>query len=359
MAGQSVKSSKYITMEAKPLGKVVAVPGIGTPKNAQTKPKTMFVKMDLRPVRRPLLNQPQAEFVERIHCINCNSTRVSEISHGRFSDPPLVDFSEADPWGECPVPYLQKAEWVLVRCSDCQQMFHKRILNAEWNERRFTTWMSADAIKEFEDRRGKASASKKFDRARGYVEHILRIEKFTRSIRGDQPIRLLDFGCGFGDFVFTCKGFGFEAVGVDRAAPRIKGAVVKIYRSLNDLSGTEPFHAITLFEVLEHLDEPATILKQLAERLMSGGLLIVETPDCEGVSGLKTRKDYDLIHPLEHINAFTHETLISIAERHGFRHIKKRGPVHVTAERIRVLKREAKHLLGRDGISTQLYFHKT
>ena len=121
----------------------------------------------------------------------------------------------------------------------------------------------------------------------------------------------------------------------------------------------EPFHAITLFEVLEHLDEPATILKQLAERLMSGGILILETPDCKGVTGIKTRKDYELINPLDHINAFTHETLISIAERQGFRHIKKRGPAHVTAERIRVLKGEAKHLFGRDGISTQLYFNKT
>lgn len=306
-----------------------------------------------------MLTQRQAEFVERSHCINCSSTRISEISRGRFTDLPLADFLAADPWGESPVPYLQEAEWVLVRCSDCQQMFHKRILNAEWNERRFTTWMSADAIKEFEKQRGSASASNKFDRARGYVEHILRIEKFTRSIRGDRPVRLLDFGCGFGRFVYTCERFGFEAVGVDRATPRIEGAVVKIYNSLNDLSGAEPFHAITLFEVLEHLDEPATILKQLAERLMSGGLLILETPDCKGVTDLKTRKDYEMIHPLEHINAFAHETLKSIAERHGFRHIKRRGPAHVTAERIQVLRREAKHLLGRDGISTQLYFHKT
>jgi 2-polyprenyl-3-methyl-5-hydroxy-6-metoxy-1,4-benzoquinol methylase len=305
-----------------------------------------------------MLTQQQAEFIERRHCINCNSTRLAEISHGRLADRPLADFLEADPWGESPVPYLQRAEWVLVRCSDCQQIFHKLILNAEWNERRFTTWMSADAIKEFENQRGIASASKKFDRARSYVEHILRIEKLTRSVRGDRPIRLLDFGCGFGHFLLTCERFGFDAVGVDRATPRIEGAVVKVYPSLIDLSGAEPFHAITLFEVLEHLDEPATMLRQLAERLVSGGLLILETPDCEGVTGIKTREDYDKVHPLEHINAFTHETLKSIAERHGFRHIK-RGTTYVTAERLRVLKREAKHLLGRDGISTQLYFHKT
>ena len=87
--------------------------------------------------------------------------------------------------------------------------------------------------------------------------------------------------------------------------------------------------------------------------------MILETPDCKGVTDIKTHNDYDKIHPLEHINAFDHETLISIAERHGFHHIKKRGPAHVTAERIRVLKGEAKNLFGRDGISTQLYFNKT
>jgi hypothetical protein len=219
--------------------------------------------------------------------------------------------------------------------------------------------MSAAAIEEFLKRCGETSVSKVFDRTRSSVEHILRIEKFTRSIRGHRPIRLLDFGCSFGDFVHICERFGFESVGVDCARPRMEGAVAKIYASLDDLNGVEPFHVITLFQVLEHLDEPAIMLSRLAERLVSGGLLILETPDCKGVTGLKTRRDYDMIHPLEHINAFTHKTLISIAQRRGFHRIKRRGPVHVTAERSRVLKREVKHLLGGDGISTQLYLQKT
>lgn len=218
--------------------------------------------------------------------------------------------------------------------------------------------MSADAIKEFEKRRGTQTPSAKFNRARSHVEHVLRIEKLTRPIRGNQPVRLLDFGCGFGNFVRMCQQFGFDVTGIDRAAPRIEGAMVEVYPSLNDVRATEPFHAISLFEVLEHLDDPSNILEELAAQLMPGGLLILETPDCEGVAGLKSHTDYDLIHPLEHINAFTHETLISIAERHGFLRIKNRGSAHVTAERLRVLKREAKHLLGRDGNSTQLYFRK-
>jgi 2-polyprenyl-3-methyl-5-hydroxy-6-metoxy-1,4-benzoquinol methylase len=304
-----------------------------------------------------MLTHRQAEFIERTHCINCNSTRLSEISRGRFMERPLVDFMEADPWGESPLPHLQKADWVLTRCLGCQQVFHKRILNAEWNERRFTNWMSAEALEEFLNQRGLTSPSRKFDQARAHVEHILRIEMLTRSIRGEYPIRLLDFGCGFGDFVSMCERFGLQAVGVDRATPRIEGSDVKVYSSLDEFGTTELFHAITLFEVLEHLDEPAAILAQLAKRLMVGGLLILETPDCKRVTSIKTHTDYDLVHPLEHINAFTHKTLKSIAERQGFHHIK-RGPAYVTAERRRILKRDAKHLLGQDGISTQLYFRK-
>jgi 2-polyprenyl-3-methyl-5-hydroxy-6-metoxy-1,4-benzoquinol methylase len=305
-----------------------------------------------------MLSQPQAEFIERTTCINCNSSQLAEISRGRYRDQPLVGFLEADPWGESPMPYLQSAEWILVGCSNCRQMFHKKILDAEWNERRFSTWMSADAMKIFNDRFSVSSAAAKFDVERTHVGHILRIEKLTRHVRNGDAVRLLDFGCGFGEFLFTSERFGFEVVGVDRATPRIAGALVKVHPSLEDLDEVKQFHAITLFEVLEHLDDPAQVLKQLSERLRSGGLLILETPDCTGVTGIKTHDDYLKVHPLEHINAFTHETLKSIAGRHGFCPIQ-RGPTHVTAERIRVIKQEAKHLLARDGISTQLYFRKS
>ena len=70
-----------------------------------------------------LLTKPQAGFVERNFCINCDSTDLHEVSHGRYTDSPLRDFLEADPWGECPTPYLQEAEWTLFvapiasRCS--------------------------------------------------------------------------------------------------------------------------------------------------------------------------------------------------------------------------------------------------
>jgi 2-polyprenyl-3-methyl-5-hydroxy-6-metoxy-1,4-benzoquinol methylase len=299
-----------------------------------------------------LKNVEQAQFIERDRCINCGSARATEIANGSYADKPLAGFLAADPWGENPLPFLSSATWSLVQCEDCSQMFHRRILDEEWNERRFSQWMNADAIKEFEARLG-PPFERNFNGCVRHTEHILRIEGLTRGLRGSDPVRLLDFGCGFGSFIEACGHFGFDAHGVDRSIGRRSTARAEIHPSLDKIEGK--FHCITLFEVLEHLDHPAETLRALTKFLIPSGILVLETPDCTGLTDIRTKQDYLLAHPLEHINCFTHDTLKSIAERQRFAEIA-RGPAFVSTEIRRVGKRAIKHLLGQDGKSTQLYF---
>jgi len=297
----------------------------------------------------------EAAFIERRNCINCGGDSIAPLSGGRYHDQPLLGFLQADPWGEDPIPFLRNATWELGQCGACGQVFHTRILDGEWNERRFARWMTADAIHAFEARLG-PPAPRRFAAARARVEHVLRIERLTQNIRAPgEPVRLLDFGCGFGEFLEAAALFGFEAVGVDRSHDKREEARIHIATSLDDLDTSRRFHAITLFEVLEHLDHPGAILDALAALIAPGGILVLETPDCEGVTGIASADDYARVHPLEHINAFTHATLRSIAERRGFRTIDP-GPAYVTADRMTAVKVEARRALGRTGKSTQLYF---
>ena len=120
------------------------------------------------------------------------------------------------------------------------------------------------------------------------------------------------------------------AVPAIQPAPRYKLAASPVIDDIAghhqlDLLPIKQFHAITMFEVLEHLDHPSRVLAQLSSHLIDGGILILETPDCSGVTDIKSHYDFRKIDPLEHINAFVHDTLKSIAERQGFRHIE-RGP---------------------------------
>jgi 2-polyprenyl-3-methyl-5-hydroxy-6-metoxy-1,4-benzoquinol methylase len=118
------------------------------------------------------------------------------------------------------------------------------------------------------------------------------------------------------------------------------------------------FHVITLFEVLEHLDNPLTILQSLSKLIAPGGVLILETPDCSGISNIQEMISYRKIHPLDHINAFTPKTLESIAGRAGFKKVKP-CVSFVTTDRIKLIKLEIKQLLYNLGnVNTQQYFLK-
>ncbi len=300
-----------------------------------------------------------AQFVERTTCISCKSSSLKELSTGLFDDKPLYDFLSADPWGENPIPFLLGNRWSYVQCNDCGQAFHKYILAPDWNERRFSQWMTQEAIEAFERRL--KTPDRSFNKGVQNTKHVLQLEYLTRNLRDRAPVRLLDFGCGYGEFIAMCDLYGFEAYGIDRSsARRENGRFERIFPDLENLKnlGNCEFHVITLFEVLEHLEDPKSLLDALKGYLVKGGILVLETPDCSGVKGITSPDDYMRIHPLEHINAFTPSTMRKFAESLGFVSIKK--PVsHVTTDPVRVVKSEIKRMLsGVMRLSTQQYFKK-
>jgi 2-polyprenyl-3-methyl-5-hydroxy-6-metoxy-1,4-benzoquinol methylase len=297
----------------------------------------------------------EAVFIERQKCINCGSANLVELSRGRYSDQPLARFLAEHKWAEDPLSHLQSATWLLVRCSECSQVFHRKILNDQWSERCLTKWINTRATNGMGDP-SSSDFQTRFSQAKFVIEHILRIEKLTRDIRGgSDAVRLLDFGCGFDHFFEACEHFGFDVVGIDRSIGRNTPACPNLHSSLSEISKSAKFHAITLFETLQTLEKPSDTLGELSAYLVPGGILVLETPDCAGVSEIKTEQDYRVIKPLTHINAFTHQTLKSIAERNGFRLIP-RGAAFVASELDRVLKRAVRHTLRREGASTHLYF---
>jgi 2-polyprenyl-3-methyl-5-hydroxy-6-metoxy-1,4-benzoquinol methylase len=299
----------------------------------------------------------RANFIERKHCIACGNENLTGLANGSFDQGSVERFIAEDPWGEHPAPFLQGKPWALVECQSCHQMFHRYILDAEWNERRFSRWMSHEAIQQFESIHKPPGYD--FRAGTSLTSHVLQIEHLTRGLRGNSPVKVLDFGCGYGQFLAMCSLYGFDACGVDRATAKLENnRFARVFPEISDARSYAPFHVITLFEVLEHLDDPAEILADLSGLLMTGGLLVLETPDCTGVKDISSRDDYLRAHPLEHINAFTPQTLRAMAERHGFLPIKK--PVSIVAgDAKRLAKSAVKRALSRLlKPTTQMYFRK-
>lgn len=106
-----------------------------------------------------------------------------------------------------------------------------------------------------------------------------RFQQFQDHLRGK---RVCDFGAGEGDFIENCLQAGCAASGVEQGATTIDKLRARladrapIAASLDDLDGA--FDVITLFHVLEHIEDHLGALRRIGEALVEGGLLIIEVP---------------------------------------------------------------------------------
>lgn len=264
--------------------------------------------------------QEHAEFVERTSCPACRGREWRELSQGSYAEEPVHSILLGEAWGESPVPYLADARWRYVECVPCGQRFHARILAPAWMDRLYGEWESQEAMEAFLAER--KTPTWKQAHAEVAVSHVLRLLKMTQTLRNGEALRLLDFGCGWAEFVAQAVAFGADASGIDFAPDRQAYAQVPIHGSLAEWDAAQPdgarLHAATLFQVLEHLVDPRDVLEQLAARMMPGAILVAEVPDTSGVTDIRSREDFFAIAPLGHINGFTPDSLRQLATRAGF-----------------------------------------
>lgn len=96
--------------------------------------------------------------------------------------------------------------------------------------------------------------------------------------------RILDIGCGNGGFAKRAKSIGksVDVVEPDKGIHDFLSDVFdNIYSDVADVK--EKYDIITLFHVLEHIEEPLKFLKDVSEHLDKTGKLIIEVPNSEDV----------------------------------------------------------------------------
>lgn len=135
--------------------------------------------------------------------------------------------------------------------------------------------------------------------------------------------RLLDAGAGRGRFVAAARDAGWDAGGLEPADRGVEAARdvygVKLQRAGIEDARVDPasVDAITLWHVLEHVDDPRATLGTLRDWLRPGGLVLVGVPN---LRALQARIGGDRWFHLDiprHRTHFTPEGLAATAEAAG------------------------------------------
>lgn len=115
---------------------------------------------------------------------------------------------------------------------------------------------------------------------------------------------ILDFGCGNGEFV---EAAGNCCFGVDWSTEKNRA---RIANDTNVLP-IDKYDFITMWGVLEHLNDPVQILKKLTERLRDGGKIVLTTVNAEGLIPYYYK-------PPEHLTYWTEKAIRCLFEKNGF-----------------------------------------
>ena len=154
--------------------------------------------------------------------------------------------------------------------------------------------------------------------------------------------RLLDIGSGGGFFLKLAREYGYTAFGVE--VDEDGCVVARRHGGLNIVHGTifsaqfdtAFFDAVTLLNVLEHIESPSAVLKEVSRVLKPGGVLVVTVPNLLfGLVLLRCydfvttvhrvrdfRNDFGVFHVPEHHYFFTPATLRAMLAELGFQSIK-------------------------------------
>jgi SAM-dependent methyltransferase len=178
----------------------------------------------------------------------------------------------------------------------------------------------------FADYMGQAPARRASARRRLWALAPLHWHARRQAAWAKRTPRLLDVGCAAGFFIAEaaehplCR---YTVQGVELS--RYAAAFAQERMGLPVFNGTLAqaalpaghFDVVTLWDVIEHVDDPAAVLAEVARVLAPGGRVVLTTGDIGSVYAQARGADWHLMTPPWHLYYFDRATLAATAQRAG------------------------------------------
>ncbi len=209
-----------------------------------------------------------------------------------------------------PVKYSHKPEWEVVVCGNCSFTFipahYRKVVSYE----------------EYKD----DSTVQQMKKGNNWIKiqrQKLRLSFLKKFIRSG---KILDIGAGWGHFLLAAQQEGFETMGVEydrHSAGYAREELGLDVRQIDffKLPETEQFDVLTMWDVLEHLDDPDRVIEKCARLTRANGYILIQVPQIDSYVAQKQKEKW--IHlSLDHVNYFSRKTITALMEKHGYEVLK-------------------------------------
>ena len=161
-----------------------------------------------------------------------------------------------------------------------------------------------------------------------YFKSSLNILK--RSIPKTQKI--MDIGCGVGHFLEIARKNGCDVSGIElnkKAREHCVKRGLKVCGTpIEDLKEHSLFDSACLFGVLEHLNDPVSMLKKVRKIIRKYGGILIVVPNVYSFLNLFLREKAATFDGRNHLLYFSMQTLVTFVEKCGFKVVHKDTVLH-------------------------------
>lgn len=215
--------------------------------------------------------------------------------------------------------------YTVVRCAKCSLVYvtprrsPESLLAEVYSE---TYWKSASP-----KTKGYADYAK--DEAL-YLRTYRRRVKLLEPLLAGRKVKVLDVGCAAGYFLRVMKELGHDVYGAEVSAPiaaRARAALGDDRVHVGFLAGAagkkpgyEPgsFDLVTLWDVVEHVPDPQSFLREVRAMLAPGGTLVLETQNVASRFAKLLGKKWQHFKHEEHLYHFDPTTVRELLRQGGF-----------------------------------------
>ena len=163
--------------------------------------------------------------------------------------------------------------------------------------------------------------------AEGRLHAFRRIARQISALRPPAGGRLLDVGAAAGFFLVAAREQGWKVEGIELSSWLSAWAKQKFDLTIH----TEPlaagqfppghFDVVTMFDVLEHVEDPRTTVRTVREALKDDGLFVLSYPDWGSIFARVLGRRWWFLLSV-HLYYFTRKTIRRLLEENGFEVIR-------------------------------------
>ncbi len=153
-------------------------------------------------------------------------------------------------------------------------------------------------------------------------EHSRRLKLMEKYV--NKGCEILDYGCAAGEFVefasqvYDMDGCDISTAAIEMAKRKYADKCDRFFSIKEALEDNKKYDAICLWDVIEHIDYPNSIVTLLRGKIKEGGFVILSTPDIGSFFSKLTKSRWPFMTPPEHLCFFNKKSMRTLAIQNGF-----------------------------------------